>query len=423
MLKAGVSLVDISPEKGIEMAGYPHCPRPNIGVHDPLYAACLYLNNGKDEVVLVTLDLLYLGKKYVGILRSKFSQNIVFTTSHTHSGPIVYASTPLEKEEGQRCRPEYVEGLLVKLENAIKEAMSNTFDAQLGSEIGHCGAEQGVGGNRRIKNGLADPAVNVLAVKDTDERVRAVLFNYALHPTYLHAENLYVTADYPGYIRRFLSFSHPDAVFMFAQGTSGNQSSRYHRVGQNFEEAARVGSTLAVEIFHCLERMKYSDDIDITYKHKEIDLPMRTYPPLDQAKREMEEARAAFAAMDDSDYIKKRNCELAMFGKENAYSYSLAQTSGYSLNEDEELPCEVMTLKLGDTMITGIQGELFVEFGLAIKAASPCKKTFVFEVTNGTLPGYVYTKDAVADGGYEVGTSVFSESCGDVIVEAVKSLM
>ena len=124
------------------------------------------------------------------------------------------------------------------------------FDASLGTYVGHCGAESGVGGNRREKGGLCDPTVNVLAVKDTAGVLRACMLNYALHPTYLHAENVLVSADYPGYFRRFMQFAYPECITLFAQGTSGNQSSRYHRVAQNFEEAARVGTTLGLSLIH-----------------------------------------------------------------------------------------------------------------------------------------------------------------------------
>ena len=89
---------------------------------------------------------------------------------------------------------------------------------------------------------------------------------------------------------------------------------------------------------------------------------------------------------------------------------------------DEELPCEVMTLKLGDTMICGMQGEIFVEFGLELKAASPAEKTFVFEVTNGALPGYIFTPEAYDEGGYEVGTSIFTREAGAMITDAIKAL-
>ena len=421
MLKAGIALADISPEKGVQMAGYPHCPRPNEGIHDPLYCGALYLDNGRDSITLVTLDLLYFGKKYCRQLREKLGGNIIFTTSHTHSGP--WSSTPLASElaEGLHDDPSYIAQLLPKVEAAIVEARSNTFEAKFATGVGHCGKEQGVGGNRRVKNGVQDDSVNVICVKDMNDTVRGILFNYALHPTYLHAENLLVTADYPGYVRRYLSFAYPEAKFMFAQGTSGNQSSRYHRVGQNFEEAARVGSTLGVEIFHTIERMEFKYDIEIGFKSAEIDLPTRSYPPVEVARREMEEARKAFREMPDDDYIAKRNCELAMFGKENEFYYAEIAAEGGAIT-DEELPCEVCLVTLDDTNICTTQGEIFVEFGLELKAASPAKKTFVFEVTNGSLPGYMFTPDAVNDGGYEVGTSVFTGEAGGAVVDAIKKL-
>ena len=125
--------------------------------------------------------------------------------------------------------------------------------------------------------------------------------------------------------------------------------------------------------------------------------------------------------MPDDDYIAKRNCELAMFGKENEFYYAEIAAEGGAIT-DAELPCEVCLVTLDDTNICTTQGEIFVEFGLELKAASPAKKTFVFEVTNGSLPGYMFTPDAVNDGGYEVGTSVFTGEAGGAVVDAVKKL-
>ena len=423
MLKAGVSIIDISPREGIEMSGYPHCPRPNIGVHDPLYAAALYLDDGEKQIVWVTLDLLYFGKPFTKQIRSRFpGLQIMLTTSHTHSGP--WSSTPWasEYEDGSDNDPEYCAFLLDCIEKIIKEAMANTFDAKLGTEIGCCGREQGVGGNRRHPEDVQDPTVNVLAVKDMADKVRAVLLGYALHPTYLHAESLVVTADYPGYIRNYLKWTTPDAVFMFAQGTSGNQSSRYFRTGQTFEEACRVGTTIGVEVYHCLERMEYSSDIKINYVTRNIELPIRSFPTLEVAEKNMEEARRVFRETDDSDYIRKRNAELTMFGAENEYAYAKYEKIHGTL-ETEEMPCEVGVVTIGDTMIFALQGEIFVEFGLQLKEASTSKKAFVFECTNGALSGYICTPESLAEGGYEVGTSLYTPEAGAVVIKNMLELM
>lgn len=420
MLQAGVSLVDISPEKGIQLAGYPHCPRPNKGIHDPLYASSLILDNGEKKIAIVTMDLLYIGKKYVAEIRSRFDFPILFTATHTHSGPWSTTALASEREEGIHDDPGYTAFLVEKLTEGIRLAEKEMFSAVFGTYVGRCGAECGVGGNRRVKGGLCDPSLNILAVKDESGDFRAILLNYALHPTYLHAESEVVSADYPGYFRRFMHFAQPKAITMFAQGTSGNQSSRYHRVAQDFEEACRVGTTLGYAVNACLEKMTFTDKLSLTVKSQEIELPIREYPPLDKAERAMEAARARFASMKGSDYISMRNAELDMFGAENIYYYAKQTAEG--ITGDEELPCELQTVLLNDTLIVALQGEMFVEYGLAIKEASPYAKTFVFEVSNGSLPGYIYTPEAGEEGGYEVGTSMFAANAGEALVEKVKEM-
>ena len=68
MLKAGMTCADITPPQGLELAGYPHYPRYNTGYHDPLYAACMYLEDENEAVAMVTLDILFFSKKTVSEL-------------------------------------------------------------------------------------------------------------------------------------------------------------------------------------------------------------------------------------------------------------------------------------------------------------------------------------------------------------------
>lgn len=424
MLKAGMSIIDITPEKGVQLGGYPHCPRPNEGVHDRLYASCMFLDNGTDRVAIVAMDIFFFTKRLCTEIRSKFDFDISFTASHTHSAPNTGLVHDFEKNEGVFVDEAFVSDLVAKVEKIIKEAHDNTFDAEFGSYVGHCGAEQGVGGNRREKGGVCDPSVNILAVRDSDKKIRGILLNYALHPTYLHADNVLVSADYPGGVRNYIHFAFPDAIFMFAQGTIGNQSSRYHRLGQTFEEACRVGTTLGVEIFHCIGKMEFTDKLDIGFKHTFIDLPRRTFASSAEAKPGMEKARERFASLHDADYITMRNAELDMFGAEDLYYLALEIEDGKAESVYADLlPCEIELITLNDTAIVGTQGELFVEYGLAIKARSKYKKTFVFNLTNGELPGYVYTPDAIGDGGYEVGNSIFAPEAGAETVKAAEKLL
>lgn len=246
-LKAGTSIVDISPKQGVSLGGYPHHPRHNTGIHDPLYASCLVLDDGITALAIVCMDTISYSKRYVRQVREAASaktgippQNIMICCSHSHSAP--RASLNLTMDALERDRepdPDFVDDLNNKLVELVLDAVQNTFPARLGIEKGFCGRGQGVGGNRRDPMGVADPEVWTIGVQDQKGNWRAALVKYTLHPTFLHSDNFLVSADYPGYIRKYLDRTKPGMVFLFAQGTSGNQSPRYFRSGKTFTEAER----------------------------------------------------------------------------------------------------------------------------------------------------------------------------------------
>jgi len=420
MLRIGVAITDISPKPGVQLAGYPHCLRPNEGVHDPLYVSCMFIDNGKKKVAIVAGDIFWYSKDLVRTLRSRFDFDIITACTHTHCAPWIGKRHDFEYRDGVRTDEQYEAFMLDSITNIVKEASENTFEGEIGTYVGHCGAEQGVGGNRRERGGLADPSLNLIVARDSEKKIRGILLNYALHPTYLHADNCLASADYPGYIRRYLSFACPDAIFMFAQGASGNQSSRYHRVGQNFEEACRAGTTLGVAIYNSLDKVEYVSDMEIKVESVEIDLPQREWIDEKEAYDRMVFFQERFRSLKDADYITYRNAELDMFGVEDYYGMLIDAKNGYV---DPNFPCEIQAVVLGDTAIVGMQGEFFVEYALAIKADSPYKNTYVFCLSNGSLPGYVYTPDAEGDGGYEVGNSPFTPDAGAVAVAAATDLL
>ena len=139
-LKAGVSIRDISPPQGLQLAGYPHFERKNIGIHDPLYASCIYLDNGLAKTVLVALDLVKYSKTLVKRVRKRVEErsaipggNIMISCTHTHSGPLV---PPVINSDGLRKREEPNYTYLAEVEDTIVdliiEASENTFPAKVG---------------------------------------------------------------------------------------------------------------------------------------------------------------------------------------------------------------------------------------------------------------------------------------------------
>jgi len=82
-------------------------------------------------------------------------------------------------------------------------------------------------------------------------------------------------------------------------------------------------------------------------------------------------------------------------------------------------------IRIDEAAIAANPAELFVEFGLQIKAQSPCHPTFVVELANGII-GYVPTVQAFSQGGYEprlAGSSKLVPEAGGMIVETSLKLL
>ncbi len=432
-MKAGVALADISPKEGVSLGGYPHHPRHNTGVHDPLYAACLYLDDGETRLVIVTMDLLMFSKRYVRTVREAAAaatdvpaSNIMICCSHTHSAPRASAMFTMDAvERGQGPDEGFVAATNASLVDLIRSAVSDPFDAAVGVGRGYCGREDGVGGNRRDPMGIADPEVWTIGVKDAAGKWRAVLVKYALHPTFLHSDNLLVSADYPGYIRSRLARTVPEATFLFAQGTSGNQSPRYFRSGKTFAEAERVGGAIATEAQAVLDAMTVSRESKLLARSVETDIELRSLPDRAEAERRAEQARKEWETIAAGGAGERDvwNAELKFLGAEDTLSFVMLRDSGSIDIVSEDLPAEIQVIGIGDARMVCLPGELFVEFGLSIQFRAPFARCFVVELANGVLPGYAVTARACAEGGYEVGASLLTARSGEQLVDAAVELL
>ena len=440
MLLAGFSRVDITPPLGEELAGYPHYPRNNTGVHDPLFAVCLYLNDGICEIAMVTLDILFFSKKHVQTVRKRASETcgipgncIMISCSHTHSGPWASGRLDIESLEAGKCQSApYIHQLTAAIVEAISDAKKHAFEAELvaGTEI--CGAEVGVGGNRRIPGGPHDPLVSVIAVRNADKVIRGAMVNYSLHPTFIHEWSTVVTADYPCYLKRKAQEEWPDAIIGFAQGASGNQSSRYYRHGESYDEAQRVGELLGSAACRAIEHAQWQKEAAIKTASAEVEITLREFGNEAELERQVAEDRANYEALfakygksdRREDYYLWQNANLKMLGTEDQLGYVRLQKRGVRIEllEDEQ-PAEIQVIRIGDLLVVGCPGEVFVEYGLYIKAMAGFDMVIFNELTNGCLPGYLYTPQSLATGGYETDTSMLSPSFGRYIVDAILDLV
>lgn len=427
-LLAGTAAIDITPALGVRLGGYPHAPRHNTGAHDALSASCLYLESGGTRLCLISADLLSLSRRYILQIRQRVQAacgipagNIMVCCTHSHSCPAVAGNMDIDSQlEATDADPGYAAEVVDKLAMLAVSACRTAFPAQLGFAKAPCGPAQGVGGNRRdSQNGPADPFVYTLAVKDLQGAVRCVAASYALHPTLLHADNTLCSADYPGYLRQALREGYPQAEVLFFLGAAGDQSSRYFRTGQTFEEAQRFGRTIAAAAKQAVDGADFAAEAALTLQSTPFCPALRSLAPLEEAEREMAEKRAVYDALvaQNAPYLDRQNAHLALFGAESRYGYAKAKADGLPLRlVEDELPAELCLLRAGDTALLLLPGEIFSGVALAVRRDTGADGLMVCTLANGYLPGYLYTPEELAHGGYEVDVSLLEVSNFDTIV-------
>lgn len=435
-VNAGVARGEITPRLGVELGGYPYFDRPASGVHDPLVAGALYLESDDVRTLVIATDLFWITRPQATEVRNLVAEatgipadNIFITCSHTHSAPwmsVVFKGFPGRPFE-TRVSDEYIETAIAECARVGIAAAASTFPAEVGVGLAKCGHDAGVGGNRRDpKNGPIDDDVPVLAVRDQNGTVRAIWTKYALHPTILHGENTLVSADFPWAMRQTVEAEYTEAVFLYSMGTAGDQSPRYYRDGQTFDEVERFGVTLGRSVLDAVASAKWTPSPRLGASSTAVDLVVKEYPAPEELDQKVADLKARHAALiaADAPYNEVQTTDLWILGAECDYMNAQAQREGeLEPRYESGTPYSVYLLTVDDTAWVFLPGEIFCDFGLDIKRRSPYDVTHVVTLTNGHLPGYCVTQDALAEGGYEPGNSILDPKSGDVMADAAVALL
>ena len=433
MIHAGSAICKITPDFPAMMCGYP-TSQVSTGVHDDLYASALYLECGGQEFIYITSDLCYYSRtrsdrilEAVEAATGVDKTHVILCAIHTHSGPMP-SCNPYEENLGPEMYPDYMDKVMGQVAAISKEAKETAFPAKIGFGTGYCGKEQGVGGNRHNPDYDADPGVPVLAVQDMDGTLRACLTNYALHPTVLHADNTLISADYVGYTRVAIAEKYPKAVFGFVQGCSGNQSTRYFRHGQTFEEAERIGRAIGNAVLDTLDKMTFSaEDVKIAFAdYAFYPSQTRVIPSHADAVKNAEKAKREYDELiaNKAPYSVCRSAECTLIGANQMVRHAYeAEKYGMDKVLANGLPVRMRAVRVGDWGVFAVSAEMFVDIGLAIKAASPFKCTFVSAVSMGATVGYICSDYAYDQYCYEPQSSLFCRGIAGEVTEAAVKLL
>ena len=430
MLKAGAAQKDITPDNHVFLAGYPHVARISEGIHDPLLATAVYLENFGHTALIISLDLLVVGIDTARELRRKIavalniSESAVFAScTHTHSGPLTadilaFKHDPVVPEVNWQ----YVESVIEKAVSAALAAKQSSVNAEM-AWTSAC--VDGVGCNRHSPESARDPEVGILAIRGIESgRMLSLSLIYSMHPTVLHEDSKLISGDFPAFTRQALQDMFGSGLIVtYHMGPAGNQSPRYHVKSQTFSEAERLGRRLGqfiIDGIKLIEQERYESNPVICGLLKTIEpVPVKISSEKD-AEILLEKAREEYTRLkiNNSGHGPVRTAECAVFGAEETSFLAQCRNDGRLekyLKKYEN--CDVQTLRIGDTCLIGLPGELFVEYSLEIKRRAGIR-SFVVSLVNGDLQGYIVTPEASAKGGYEAANALFAPETGQRMINA-----
>ena len=402
-MKVGFAEVDITPPAGLAIAG---SGRRSVGVKAPLLCRAAVF----EKAAIVQPDIIGLQEPHVGEARRLIRaatglpmSRIMIACPQNHCAPETIAASG-RLEFANRRHEAWFRRLLRSMAEAAARALESAAAGRMA-----CGksSAKGIGGNRRpvlrsgkvrtlwygvepdeiADEGPEDNDVFVLRFSDDAGRLLGIVFSYTCHPNTTWATP-YFNTDYYGAAIRILKRWYGRSIpFVFLNGACGNiDGYKYLRLPQKaflapgcfergsgamrtYAEADRYGTLLARAVRRCLDSLPEGDEVRrVTVLRGSVRLK-RLKPNVPQA-------------------------------------------------------AEVQVIVLNDTAVVGVPGDYFVELGLWIKKHSPFARTIISAHTNGFL-GYLPTREAYEQGGYEVGCDFTNHApgCGEAIAEKAVELL
>lgn len=441
--RAGAAAVDITPDAWpLPLIGSFRY-RPATSAHDPLHSRALAVQSGDSTVAIAVVDSCYIPRETIDEAKRRIeaasglpADRILVSATHTHSAPPPAPGIGLrglEAERHEENEARYSERLIQGIAESVNQALSRLEPARVGwataslpdqvfnrrwhMNEGSIPPDPFGGTTDRVRmnppfadsnlvrpSGPVDPEVAVLSFLSGRSEPIAILTNYSLH--YVGGIPAgQVSADYFGEFARMIASrlgAGANFVAILSNGTSGNINnldfSKPRVRKEAFEQVRHVASELADVVAAAYGKIEHIAGAGVAMEQSELSLARRKpsqsllnrsrllleTPPESVTARQVIYAQRALALHDGPDNVS----------------------------------VILQAIRIGEVGIAALPFETFVETGLAIKAQSPLRPSFVIELANGAEK-YLPTPEHHGLGGYEtwLGTSTV-ETQASVMIES-----
>ncbi len=428
--QAGFARVDTTPPVGIPIPGYFH-KRVADGLLDPICAECVAVSDGEHTALIYSVDNLHLSNPFLKTAFSAITEAtgiprdlIYIHSTHTHTGPTVWAS-PAFTEEEQRLVRDYAAQLVKQLAEAGRAAVADLAPTKIAVAKTVCTGISAIrryrmkDGSVRTNPGVTNPNVEG-PLGTPDETLQVIRFkrtgapdiaivNFGTHPDTVGGTKY--SADWPGVVRKTFEAGVGDGVkCLFLNAAQGDVNHIIRNPPPGRAALARadihfhMGRAVAGVAMGVWDICEDIPDGPVRGAVTSVRMPSNM-PTADEIK---------WVELFDAgkkDEIPLGSMEIMTLTSPGSRVRTLR-------NGPDHFDILVSSIAIGDAIaFAGLPCEPFVDIGRDIKAQSPFRTTIISCLTNGA-EGYIPSTKAHQEGGYEGLSSRFAAPTGDLLVAA-----
>lgn len=410
-LKAGAAKVDVTPAPD-------KLPKNMLGILDHIFARAIVLDDGNGKAALVTID----AGAVPPDLWTKVSQRVakdfgipatrlLLTATHTHSVPFGGGSV------------NYEDGVV----NAIKLALGRVQPARMayGTGVSYINVNRNIIDAQTHRwwegpnyDGPSDKTVAVVQFETPAGKPIAVYYNYGVHAVVTGNLDM-LSGDIPGATSTYIEESlGDDAVAVYSNGPAGDQNPIYFQQTYDLREIrikdyAKRGEDISNAMPPGGQGMDRANPqvARLMNQQKQMILSMGQM----LGEEVLHVSRAGLERPVEQAAITAATKTVTCPGRQRTDS----GRAGYPGTYVDAKPVDIRLslLRIGDTIIGGVDAEIFTMIGQRFKRESPFKHTMMVTLTNGSAgSGYIPNDAAFGYNTFEVVSSRLKPGCAETAI-------
>jgi len=379
---------------------------------------------------------------------------IMVNATHTHAAPLISSVSEIENVYGVSLEDmapgadamppaEYLEFAAKRIAEAASQAWEKRQVAGVSYGLSHA-----VVGHNRLQahstgksimygntndpefshiEGYEDHSLNLLYAWDDNSNLTGVVINIAA-PSQVSEHSYVLSADFWYDTKVKLREKLGEDVFVLAQTSAAGDQSPHVMIGGKAEERMQqilglggegtgrgslghrkqIAIRITDAVTSIIPAMKENIEWDPVFAHQmevmELSRRLLSEKDVDEAGKEAEKWKTQYEEMlldmeKNPDQMKKPRWYRDITISHSRLRRGLVVKERYELEKtNPKMPIEVHVLRIGDVAIATNPFELYLDYGMQMKARSPAVQTFIVQLTGSG--SYLPTKRSIAGGAY-----------------------